>query len=199
MVVMWQSCQPGSGCGSGTGAVRPEQVRDRACIGQRIGARKRASLARTGARLSGASRSGAKQNSNATVEYPGGVNRDHIYEPTKIQKLSRTISHQGSHNFERKTHASRPRNNPPSPAREVRTEQLNYPPTQHENDPADSTQRKRNQRRPTQRDRTPSRPSCAWSGGSDGAESDQPNHGHSTPTTTKRAAATVGTINTRRF
>ena len=31
-VVMWQRCQSGSGCGSGTGAVRPEQVRDRACI-----------------------------------------------------------------------------------------------------------------------------------------------------------------------
>ena len=87
-----------SGCGNGTGAVRPEQVRDRACIGQRLEARKRASLVRRGARLSGASRSGAKQNSNATVDYPGGVNRDHIYEPTRSQKQSRTIIHQGSHN-----------------------------------------------------------------------------------------------------
>ena len=117
VVEMWQSCQSGSGCSNGTGAVRPEQVRDRESIGQRIGARKRASLARTGARLSGASRSGAKHIPNATVEYPGGVNRDHIYEPTRGQKQSRTIIHQGSHNQERRTHASRPRDDPPSPTR----------------------------------------------------------------------------------
>ena len=85
---MWQGCQSGSGCSNGTGAVRPEQVRDRAGIGQRIGARKRASLARKGARLSGASRSGAEQNPNATIEYPGDVSRDHIYEPTRSQKQS---------------------------------------------------------------------------------------------------------------
>ena len=50
-----------SGCGNGTGAVRPEQVRDRAWMGQRTDARKRASPVHTGTGLSGSKsrRSGA--------------------------------------------------------------------------------------------------------------------------------------------
>ena len=178
VVEMWQSCQSGSGCSNGTGAVRPEQVRDRESIGQRIGARKRASLARTGARLSGASRSGAKHIPNATVEYPGGVNRDHIYEPTRSQKQSRTMIHQGSHSrnaihtqVDRETiHRARLECLP--------NEAIELPTDTTRGNPEEPTQRKRNQRRPTRRDRTPSLPFGPCSRVSEIDESDPPDHGH---------------------
>ena len=55
-VGMWQFCQSWSGCDDGTGAVRLEQIRHRAWIGQRMKARKRANPVRTGIGLWAASR-----------------------------------------------------------------------------------------------------------------------------------------------
>ena len=68
-VGIWQFSQSWSGCVNGTGAVRPEQVRHRAWIGQRMEARKCASPVRTGTGLWAASRERSGANSGRQTQH----------------------------------------------------------------------------------------------------------------------------------